>query len=140
MAGANSKSPTKHFFHFQIFFMILSGRLVDQNGDGLDQVNIQIATREGLALSSQVWQSDNDGYFAIDLPLSIQPALLFTRAAYEKTLIQPEDFYNGIYITLSRTGELTEVTVTATVKKKLTWFEWLAIFGISGKVIYEKTK
>jgi hypothetical protein len=119
--------------------MIIAGRVIDeQTQTGIADVNIQIATREGLPLSSTVWQTDNDGYFAIDEPLSVQPALLFTRAAYEKLVIQPDDFWNGRYIELARTGELTEVVVTA--KKKAHWFGWLLVAGIGGKILYDQTR
>jgi hypothetical protein len=134
-----SRNP---FLSLSIFsYMILGGRVIDATtSQPISDVNLQIATREGLPVSSQVWQTDSDGYFEIDVPVTVQPALVFTRAAYERTVVQPEDFYNGLYISLTRTGELTEVTVTATIKKKLSWFEWLVIGGISGKVLYDSSK
>ena len=120
--------------------MILAGRVIDEKtGEGIDGVNVQIATREGLPVSSKVWQSDSEGYFAIDEPITIQPALVFTRAAYERTIIQPDDFYNGIYIQLARTGELQEVTVTAT-RKKSSWFAWLVFGSIGAKVLIDSTR
>lgn len=127
--------------------MNISGRIVDyaRNNTGIPDTeigiadaNIQIANASGVPLSSTVWQTDNDGYFAIDAPVSLQPYLLISRAAYESLLVSPDDYYNGIYIAMQRTGELQEVTVTA--KKKSNWFGWAVVAAVAGKVFYDYRK
>ena len=126
----------KHFFHLQTSFMIIAGRIVDdQTGEGIDAVNLQIANAAGVPMSENVWQTDNDGYFSINEPVNITPSLLISRAGYEKTLLSPEDFWQGRHIPLTRTGNLEEVVVTA--NRKSNWFPWLVVGSIAAKIFYD---
>lgn len=119
--------------------MIIAGRIVDDmTGNGIADANIQVANSSGVPMSENVWQTDDDGYFSIDEPLTVSPWLLISRAAYEKTLLSPEDFWQGRHIPLTRTGNLEEVVVTA--KGKSSWFPWLVIGSIAAKIIYDHNK
>jgi hypothetical protein len=125
-------------FTFKNLFMIIAGRIEDdQTGEGIAAVNMQIANAAGVPMSENVWQTDSDGYFAINEPVSVTPYLLISRAGYEKTLLSPDDFWQGKHIPLTRTGNLEEVVVTAKVNN---WFPWLVVGSIAAKVLYDQTK
>lgn len=123
--------------------MIFSGRIEDDvTKQGIPDVNIQIPTPQGWQTNADgrnLWRTDSDGYFSVDLPgQSMTPNFVFSSAAYEKTYLGADDFYQGIHVPMIRSGDLEPVEVVATHQKGKNILMWyilglLALFYLSKK-------